>query len=183
MQSAAGEPVAQAQEPAGSGLSRVFSTRPASLWSSELAPAGFLSGTAVPERWGSAYPLGEAVSGPAPDTRGLFRDVPADSVEPATPIFFWRRPETPPPVAEHAKAALADALRRAGLDPKDFAVSYWETRGESPWGASIHPQLTIVAPTGHKVDVNPELVVLMPDAAVLDIRRAQTAPPLPNTAV
>jgi len=118
-----------------------------------------------------------------PETRGLFRDVPEDSIEPANAAAFWRRPETPPPVAERAKAALAEALRRAGLDPQEFAVSYWETRGESPWGVNIHPQLTIVAPTGHKVDVNPELVLLMPDVAVLDIRRAQLAPPGPDIAV
>lgn len=106
---------------------------------------------------------------------GVFLDVPEDSIEPAADWLFWRRPEKPPALAGQCKAVLAEALRQAGFNPRDFAVSYWESKGEWPGGMMIVPQLTVVAPNGQKVDMSPELIVRSPNAAIADIRRALAA--------
>lgn len=133
--------------------------------------------TAIPEG-NTAVETGGTQHSPPQTTvpDGLFRQVPEDSVEPFNAYLFWRRPESPPPVAAQSKIALAAALHRAGWNPREFAVSYWETKGEWPGGMMVVPQLTVVAPNGVKVDLSPELIVRTPDAAVDDIRRALAAP-------
>jgi hypothetical protein len=102
---------------------------------------------------------------------GVFRNVPDEEIEPDNAILFWRRPADPPPVSWQSKLVLADAIRRAGYDPKDFAVSYWETKGEWPGGMMIIRELTLVAPDGRKIDMSADLVMLCPDAAVADVQR------------
>jgi hypothetical protein len=162
---------------AASGLAAVFCPRGEHQWNPALAKLLCPFETSVPERNTSDAPTGDtgAVDSPA-SLEGVFRDDPEDSIEPAAAWLFWRRPERPPAVAAEGKSALAEALRRAGFNPRDFAVSYWETKGEWPGGMMIVPQLTVVGPNGQKVDLSPELVVRTPNAAIEDIRRALLNP-------
>ncbi len=162
---------------ASSGLAAVFCPRGEHLWNPALAKLLCPFEPSVPERNTAETSTGDAgaIDSPA-SLEGVFKDGPEDSIEPAAAWLFWRRPETPPAVAAQSKAVLAEALRRAGFDPRDFAVSYWETKGEWPGGMMIVPQLTVVAPNGQKVDMSPELVVRTPNAAIEDIRRALLAP-------
>lgn len=160
-----------------SGLARVFCPGREPLLDPKLADALCPFGTGVPQQ-GQADSSQEAPADAElpPDVAGLFRDIPEDSIEPFNAVLFWRRPESPPPVAAQSKLMLAEAMRRAGYDPKEFAVSYWETKGEWPGGMMIVPQLTVVAPNGRKADLSPELIVRSPRGAVEDIRRLLEAP-------
>jgi|GEM_PF-4133035 len=111
-----------------------------------------------------------------------FREVPDEEIEPDNAILLWRRPSELPPLAMQAKLALAEAMRRAGMNPKDFSVSYWETRGENPWGTQIYPELTIVLPNGRKVDVSATWTRDTPDITLEDVRRGLALPPaVPET--
>lgn len=160
-----------------SGLARVFCPGHAPLLDPKLADAVCPFGTGVPQQ-DRADPSQEAAADaelPA-SAAGLFRDVPEESIEPFNAVLFWRRPENPPELAGRSKLVLAEALRQAGYDPKEFAVSYWETKGEWPGGMMIVPQLTVVAPNGRKADLSPELVVRSPRGAVEDIRRLMETP-------
>lgn len=160
-----------------SGLARVFCPGRLQALSPELADALCPFGTGIPKQ-NEAESTPDISSGTEAqaDFSGVFRDVPEDSVEPFNAILFWRRPENPPPVAQSSKLALAEALREAGFDPKEFAVSYWETKGEWPGGMMVVPQLTVVAPNGRKADLSPELIVQSPRSAVEDIRRLMEMP-------
>ena len=112
-----------------------------------------------------------------------FREIPDEEIEPDNAILLWRRPAELPPVAWQAKLALADAMRRAGMNPKEFAVSYWETRGENPWGVQVCPELTIVLPNGRKVDVSATWTRDTPEITLEDGRRGLALPPaVPETA-
>lgn len=159
-----------------SGLARVFCPGHLQALGPELADALCPFGTGVPKQDVAESTLDTASGTEAPpDLSGIFLDIPEDSVEPFHAILFWRRPETPPPVAQQSKLALAQALREAGFDPREFAVSYWETKGEWPGGMMVVPQLTVVAPNGLKADLSPELIVQSPRSAVEDIRRLMNA--------
>lgn len=142
------------------------------LLSPALAEILYSIGTGVPQQDSTE---GGAPAAPS-ELAGVFREVAEDSVEPFNAVLFWRRPETPPSVAWQSKLVLAEALRQAGYDPKEFAVSYWETKGEWPGGMMVVPQLTVVAPNGRKADLSPELVVRSPGSAVEDIRRLMETP-------
>ncbi len=160
-----------------SGLARVFCPGRPSLLDPKLADALCPFGTAVPQRDQADSSQDAAANAePPPGVAGLFRDIPEESIEPFNAVLFWRRPESPPPVAAQSKLMLAEAMRRAGYDPKEFAVSYWETKGEWPGGMMIVPQLTVVAPNGRKADLSPELIVRSPRGAVEDIRRLLEEP-------
>lgn len=160
-----------------SGLARVFCPGHLQALGPELADALCPFGTGIPKQneTESTHDSASGTDTPA-SLSGVFRDVPEDSVEPFNAILFWRRPESPPPVAQSSKLVLAEALREAGFDPKEFAVSYWETKGEWPGGMMVVPQLTVVAPNGRKADLSPELIVRSPRSAVEDIRRLMEVP-------
>lgn len=161
-----------------SGLAAVFCPRGEHLWNPGLAKLLCPIETSVPDRNttenlpDNAQPIATTDS-----VEGVFRDLPEDSIEPEAAWLFWRRPPTPPPLAAQSKAVLAEALRRAGFDPREFAVSYWETKGEWPGGMMIIPLLTVVAPNGRKVDLGAEWVVRTPNAAIEDVRRMLSAQP------
>lgn len=167
-----------------SGLARVFCPGHLQALGPELADALCPFGTGIPEQ-NEAESTPDTSSGTEAqaDLSGVFRDVPEDSVEPFNAILFWRRPDSPPPVAQSSKRALAEALREAGYDPKGFAVSYWETKGEWPGGMMVVPQLTVIAPNGRKADLSPELIVRSPRSAVEDIRRLMEMPESEASAV
>lgn len=148
------------------GLTRVFSTQPAPRADPESERQVSPTGTA-----GSGWRAQLAEGASRESLKGVFRDVPEDSIEPDNAILFWRRPADPPPVSWQSKLVLAEAIRRAGYDPKDFAVSYWETKGEWPGGMMIIRELTLVAPDGRKIDMSADLIVGYPDAAVADVQR------------
>jgi len=156
------------------GLAQVFSTAPRPPLAAESEQPVSVSGTA-----GSEWHTQVAGESSPEDVRGLFRDVPEDSIEPDNAILFWRRPADPPPIASESKRVLAEAIRRAGYDPKDFAVSYWETKGEWPGGMMIVRELTLVAPNGRKIDMSADLIVKCPDGAVADVQRLMDWRPAP----
>jgi|YNPMSStandDraft_1061717.scaffolds.fasta_scaffold07247_1 hypothetical protein len=173
---------AAAASPPSSGLSAVFS------------PPGYAATHAVSEQTSSLSETSAAHSGTDGTETSLndnsergkvdwgpqgypFREVPDEDIEPDNAILLWRRPVEPPPLAWQAKLALAEAMRRAGMNPKDFSVSYWETRGENPWGARTYPELTIVLPNGRKVDVSATWTRDTPDITLEDIRRGLALPP------
>lgn len=160
-----------------SGLARVFCPGRLQALSPELADALCPFGTGLPKQNETDSTLEDSPRTASPvDLSGVFREAPEDSIEPFNAILFWRRPDSPPPVAQNSKLALAEALRQAGYNPKDFAVSYWETKGEWPGGMMIVPQLTVVAPNGRRADLSPELIVRSPRGAVEDIRRLMETP-------
>jgi hypothetical protein len=172
LQDAASADSSSTGQPPVSGLASVFCPGLSPNLDPKLASALCPFGTGVPHQGGSSAPdTASAGSGPPPELAGVFRDVPEDSIEPYNAVLFWRRPENPPDIAWRSKLVLAEALRQAGYDPKDFAVSYWETKGEWPGGMMVVPQLTVLAPNGHKADLSPELIVSSPRGAVEDIRR------------
>lgn len=105
-----------------------------------------------------------------------FLDVDDAEVRPANEVLLWRRPAEPPPLAKEAKLALAAAMRKAGLDPGDFAVSYWEALGENPWGSEVISELTIVLPNGNRIDVSARWTRDTPEITLEDIRRAMNQP-------
>lgn len=159
-----------------SGLARVFSTEPQARAEPESEQEVSRSGTAAP-----TWHRQEAGESSRDAVQGIFRDVPEDSIEPDNAILFWRRPADPPPISWQSKLVLAEAIRRAGYDPKEFAVSYWETRGEWPGGMMIVRELTLVAPDGRKIDMSADLIVGCPDAAVADVQRLMNwRPPAPG---
>jgi hypothetical protein len=170
-----GEPV--------SGLARVFSGGAAVVNGSEAAANSSESGSKVSPNGTSVPKTVEQILGEgSPESlAGVFRDVAEESIEPSNAILLWRRPAEPPPVAWQGKLVLAEAIRRAGYDPKDFAVSYWETKAEWPGGAMIVPELTLVAPNGRKLDMSPDLIVGSIDAAVADVQRLMSQPPEAST--
>jgi hypothetical protein len=102
---------------------------------------------------------------------GVFADVPEEEIEPADSFYFWRRPPEPPSIAWHSKLALAEALRKEGLNPRDFAVSYWEMKGEWPGGYMILPYITVVTPDGKKVDLSAEWTARAPETAMMSLRQ------------
>ena len=158
------------------GLASVFSTAPAARAEPDSEQQASQSGTA-----GSGWHGPKAESSARDGAGGVFRDVPEDSIEPDNAILFWRRPAEPPPIAQQSKQVLAEAIRRAGYDPKDFAVSYWETKGEWPGGMMIVRELTLVAPDGRKIDMSADMIVGCPDAAVADVQRLMSwRPPAPE---
>ncbi len=106
----------------------------------------------------------------------LFKNSEGVEVAPANPIFLWRRPESLPEVAENSLKALAEALSRAGFNPRDFSVSYWEARGEWIGGAKVFPMLTVRAPNGRAVDMDAELVARVPRDGVETIRFILSSP-------
>lgn len=157
------------------GLASVFSTGPAGRTEPDSEQQASQSGTA-----GSGWHGPEVANSSNDKAGGIFRDVPEDSIEPDNAILFWRRPADPPPIAQQSKQVLAEAIRRAGYDPKDFAVSYWETKGEWPGGMMIVRELTLVAPDGRKIDMSADMIVGCPDAAVADVQRLMNwRPPAP----
>jgi len=167
-----------------SGLAPVFCPGRLQALSPELADALCPFGTGVPKKNEAESSLETTTAAETPaDLSGIFRNVPEDEVEPFNAILFWRRPESPPPVAQSCKLALAEALRQAGYDPREFAVSYWETKGEWPGGMMVVPQLTVVAPNGRKADLSPELIVRSPRSAVEDIRRLMETPESDTSAI
>ncbi|MGB9610771.1 MAG: hypothetical protein ACPL7M_07335 [Bryobacteraceae bacterium] len=107
-----------------------------------------------------------------------FQDVEDSQIEPDNAILLWRRPDELTSLAREAKLALAEAMRKAGLNPREFAVSYWETLGENPWGRQVIPELTVVLPNGRKVDLSATWTRDTPEIALEDIRRAMAAPPM-----
>jgi len=157
---------APSQAPVESGLARLFSTPlpPPAIPGLGLSPSR--DGTPIAPSAEQSQQNGSPAS-----LEGVFRNVPDEEIEPDNAILFWRRPADPPPVSWQSKLVLADAIRRAGYDPKDFAVSYWETKGEWPGGMMVIRELTLVAPDGRKIDMSADLVMLCPDAAVADVQR------------
>lgn len=169
--------------PQSSGLTP-FASRPGSGLPGLIpAQAEFQSGTAAPHcqppTQGAEQSASTAQTTTVWGPEGYpFQDVEDSQIEPDNAILLWRRPDELPSLAREAKLALAEALRKAGLNPREFAVSYWETLGENPWGRQVIPELTVVLPNGRKVDVSATWTRETPEAALEDIRRAMAAPPI-----
>lgn len=158
------------------GLAKVFSTESAQARSTETEQRASQIETS-----GSVWSSQTVDEATRNKIQALFRDVPEDSIEPDNAILLWRRPTELPAISWQSKLVLAEAIRRAGYDPKEFAVSYWESKGEWPGGLTIGRQLTLVAPDGRKIDMGADLIVKCPDAAVADVQRLMSwRPPAPE---
>ncbi len=109
------------------------------------APARAAAETAQPVTEATTTALSEAPSPFAPS--GLNEPSPA-APWPVTIVT----PSTLPDLAHESKAALADAMVKAGLDPSQYRVSYWEELVWYPAGNFINKFLTVQGPDGQKTD-------------------------------
>jgi len=103
---------------------------------------------------------------------------PSGPTEPA-PAAPWPMtivtPAVPPELALQSKAALADAMVQAQLDPSKAKVSYWEELVWYPGGTYMNKCLTVETPSGERIDFDAAATLKSPEITARILHDAWSA--------
>lgn len=72
------------------------------------------------------------------------------------------------------KTALNSALTKAGIDPANVKVSYWEEIVFYPAGSYINKSITVQTPNGQKMDFDAAATLRTPDVTVNSVQQMMT---------
>lgn len=142
-----------------------------SVPASATAPAASPAGTAARAVAESYQPVPQAAPAAVTEVASPFAPSAANEPSPAAP---WPAtivtPSTLPELAKESKAALADAMVKAGMDPSQYRVSYWEELVWYPAGNYINKFLTVQGPDGKKIDFDANWTLKTPWVTATEIK-------------
>lgn len=103
-----------------------------------------------------------------------------------SPAAPWNMTLVKPSIASSlgpdTRSALDTALQKAGIDPSNVKVSYWEEIVFYPAGSYINKSITVQTPNGQKMDFDAAATLRTPDVtanSVQDMMRMTTASTAP----
>lgn len=92
-----------------------------------------------------------------------------------SPAAQWNmtrvKPSVPSALGPDTRTALNAALTKAGVDPSNVKVSYWEELVWYPGGNYINKSITVQTPNGQKMDFDAAATLRTPDVTVASVQQ------------
>jgi hypothetical protein len=146
-------------------------TSPESILESEVAYAAAASGLEVVNGLIALPPSKLDATGEA--TLSKSTDAPVEPVSASNLVFNLVTGSDSASMAAQCRLAVDAELRKIGLDPQNYKMSFWEECVGYPGGSFMNRCITVETPEGQRMDFNADLTLRSPHVTAGSIQLLQ----------